>query len=273
MKLLLPALLAGLLLTFTLQAASLTTIQLNNRPAEEVVPIVKPFLGTGEKITGSGYKLFLQASPATVEQVREIVDAVDVGAKQLQISVFQGSKRKLRELSASGHLQFDDGNVSIGVGDGNSSGAGNIGFNNGNLSAGASATDSRLNQQNNPVHRLRVTDGTEAFIQTGSQVAYNSGDNGTAYKDVTTGFYVLPRIHGDNVTLQVRPFKNSLGSSGSGIIETQSANTVITGRVGEWLRIGGISEYSSQTQSSGASSSSSSSKRKDRIWIRADLLR
>jgi type II secretory pathway component GspD/PulD (secretin) len=265
--------LACLLATFTLQAASLTTIQLRNRPAAEVIPIVEPFLDAGEQITGAGFKIFLRASPTTVEQVREIVDAVDIAAKMLQISVFQGSQRKLREMSASGFFEIDNGNVSIGVGDSNASGAGNIGFSDGNVSAGGRASDIRQDSESNPVHRLRVADGSEGFIQTGSQVAYDGGDGGTTFKDVTTGFYVLPRIHGDNVTLQVRPFRNSPGASAGGVIETQSAETVITGRVGEWLRIGGVSEHSSQSQSGGAGYSSSSSSRKDRIWIRADPVR
>ncbi len=262
-----------LLLASPLHAASLTVIQLQNRSAEEVIPIVEPMLGTGEIITGQGYKLFLRAAPETVEQVQEIIDAVDIAATMLQISVFQGSKRKLREMSLSGNLQVEGGNASVGVGSASNSGTGNINYTDGSVSAGGSASSRQLNQQNNPVHRVRVADGTEAFIQTGSQVPYSAGDDGSAYKDVTTGFYVLPRIRGERVTLEVRSFKNALGNSASGVIETQSANTVITGQIGEWLKIGGVTESSSQTQSGTASYSSSSSKRKDRIWIRADLVR
>jgi hypothetical protein len=71
----------------------------------------------------------------------------------------------------------------------------------------------------------------------------------------------------------VSPFKNALSASRSGNIETQSANTTLSGRIGEWLQVGGVSEQSSYTQSGTASYSAGSSERKDSIWIRADLLR
>lgn len=261
-----------LLLVSAVQAASITTIQLQNRPAEEVIPIIEPMLGPGEVITGQGFKLFLRASPETLEQVEEIVAALDTAPNMLQISVFQGSKRKLKKLNVSGSLQIEGDNASVGVGSQAGDGAGNINYNSGDTSASASGTSTQLRQQDSPVHRLRVAEGTEGFIQTGEQRPYSVGDDGTVFKNVTTGFYVKPRIHGDSVTLQVRPFKNSVANSSSGSIETQSANTTITGRIGEWLKIGGVTEHSSSTQSGTLSYSSSKSSRKDRIWIRADLV-
>jgi hypothetical protein len=83
---------------------------------------------------------------------------------------------------------------------------------------------------------------------------------------------VLARIHGDRVTLQIRPFKNSLAKTGKGNIETQSARTTISGRIGEWLPLGGVTEQSNRTQSSIASSSSTKSSSQHSIWIKADLV-
>jgi len=119
---------------------------------------------------------------------------------------------------------------------------------------------------------LRVTEGTEGFIQTGNQLAYSSYNNGTEFKDVTTGFYVLPRIRGSGVMLKVRPFKNSQSNTRAGSIDTQSANTTISGRLGEWLPLGGVSEQFKRSQSSIGSSSSSEGSNKSSIWIRADLI-
>ena len=144
-----------LLLAPTLQAASLTTIELRNRPAEEIIPIVKPFLAPGDVITGHGYKLFLRASPTTVDEVRGVVDALDVAAKMLQISVFQGSKRNLEALSVSGSIQIQGDNASIGVGGGSSGNntGGSIAIEDGNLSASGNAGTTESSQQRNPVHR------------------------------------------------------------------------------------------------------------------------
>jgi len=266
----------SLLLLSAAQAASITTIQLQNRPAEEIIPIVQPLLGPGEMITASGFKLFLRASPASVEQVRDIVDALDIAAKMLQISVFQGTERDLKTVAISGNLQIEGGDANVdvggGVGSGGKQAAGNITYNSGNVSGDINASNSRSSQASNPLHQLRVTEGTEGFIQTGNQVAYSSYNNGTEFKDVTTGFYVLPRIRGSGVTLKVRPFKNSQSNTRAGNIETQSANTTISGRLGEWLPLGGVSEQFKRSQSGIGSSSSSEGSNKSSIWIRADLI-
>ena len=264
-----------LLLAPVLQAASLTTIELRNRPAEEIIPIVKPLLAPGDVITGHGYKLFLRAAPTTVDEVRGVVDALDVAAKMLQISVFQGSKRNLEALSVSGSIQIQGDKASIGVGGGSSGNntGGSIAIEDGNFSASGSADTTESSRQRNPVHRLRVAEGREAFIQTGGEVPYVNSHGDTVFKQVASGFYVLPRINGERVTLDIRPFRNQPRTDGSGIIETQSADTIVSGRVGEWLKIGDVTEYGSQTQRSGTSYSSSNSKRRDRIWIRADLVR
>ena len=266
-------LLALMLLASAAQAASITTIQLNNRPAEEVIPIIKPMLDAGEVVTGSGYKLFLRASPQSLEQVRDIIDALDTAAKMLQVSVFQGSEQDLETRSVSGNLQIDNGNISVGIGNNNKNkSAGGISYNSGNLSGDINASTTHQRQTSNPVHQLRVSEGTEGFIQTGKQIPYLTGYSSTEYKDVTTGFYVLPRIRGDMVTLQISPFKNSLTKTGKGSIETQSARTTITGRIGEWLPLGGVTEQSKRSQSSIGSSSSSKSQSQHSIWIRADLI-
>jgi type II secretory pathway component GspD/PulD (secretin) len=262
----------SLLLLSSVQAASITTIQLQNRPAEEIIPIVKPLLGPGEVITASGFKLFLRASPASVEQVRDIIDALDIAAKMLQISVFQGSERDLKTVVISGNLRIESGDANVGVGSSGKHGAGNIAYDSGNVSGDINANNSQTSQSSNPVHQLRVTEGTEGFIQTGNQIAYSSYNNGTEYKDVTTGFYVLPRIRGSGVMLKVRPFKNSQSNTRAGSIETQSANTTISGRLGEWLPLGGVTEQFKRSQSGIGSSSSSEGSTKSSIWIRADLI-
>ena len=261
-----------LLLTSVVEAASMTTIQLQSRPAEEIIAIVKPLLATGEVITGSGFKLFLRASPETQAMVMEIIDALDISAKMLQISVFQGSEQDLDAVSISGKLQIESGTSSVGIGS-SDTGAGNISYNSGNLSGEVNSTSTQTRQTNSPLHQLRISEGSEGFIQTGQQVAYYSSSNGTEFKDVTTGFYVLPRIHGSGVTLKVRPFKNTPGKKRGDSIETQSADTTISGRIGEWLPLGGVSEHFNRSQSSIGSYSSAQGSRKHSIWIRADLVK
>jgi len=275
---------ALVLLVSTAQADAITTIQLQHRPAEEVIPIVKPMLGADDAISGQGFKIFLRSSPQTLAQVKDMIDALDVASKTLQISVFQGNTRGLSELGIGANIQIESGDASVDIGtDGNKKGeaGGSITYSTKNGTGSINSTRTQMRLQDNPIHQIRVTEGTEAYIETGEQIPYFAGTNwiiprgivgGIDYKDVTTGFYVLPRVTGDNVTLQVSPFKNSQRYASGGNIETQYANTTVTGRVGEWLLIGGVSEQIKRSQSGTASYNSTQSRNNEGIWIKADLV-
>ncbi|MCP4470308.1 MAG: hypothetical protein GY815_06425 [Gammaproteobacteria bacterium] len=282
MKLLYSLLGLALLLASAVQADSITTIQLHNRPAEEIIPIIKPMLGAGDVITGQGFKLFLRSSAETLEQVEAMLEVLDAAAKMLQISVLQGSKRDLKALRIDANLQIEGDNTSVDIGSSNDNSAGSVNYNSGNVSGGIDTTATRERKHSKPVHRLRVSEGREGFIETGEQIPYFTGFSRIApgttvsrieYRNVTTGFYVLARIHGDSVTLQISPFKNSLSRANDGNIATQSASTVVSGRIGEWLKIGGVTEESNSSQSGIGKYSSSQGRKMDRIWIRADLVR
>lgn len=276
-------LLVLVMLVSPVQAASITTIQLENRPAEEIIPIVKPMLGASDAISGQGFRIFLRASPQTLSQVKDMIGVLDVAAKTLQISVFQGNTRGLGALGLDANIQIESGDASVDIGNGgsNSSGGGTITYSTDKGSGSINSTSTRMRLEDNPIHQIRVTEGTEAYIETGEQIPYFSGTHwilpgtvagGIEYKDVTTGFYVLARIHGDNVTLQVSPFKNSLSNARGGNIETQYASTTITGRVGEWLLIGGASEQIKRSQSGTASYRSTQTRNNESIWIKTDLV-
>ena len=274
------------LFSFGAQADSITTIQLKNRPAEELIPVIKPMLGSGDSVTGRGFQLFIRTSPENLEQVRQMISQLDVAAQLLQISVFQGNDRDLRALGVEGSFNYQDrdSNVSIGKTGGGSRGA-DIHLSTRSASAGANILSTRGRLSDNPVHTLRITEGTQGYIETGQSIPYFSAGGGwfngrpaligggIEYKDVTTGFYILPRVNGDQVILNVSPFKQSQSKTRGGDINTQSASTQITGKLGQWLSIGGITEQVQRSSSSIGTSHSTQSRNNESIWIKADLVR
>ena len=184
MKAVVPLFALLLSIASTGQTASLTTIDLHNRPAAEIIPIIEPLLEPGDAISGAGFKIFLRASPATLAEVRAVIDSLDTAAKTLLISVFQGSDRELRNLAASGSIRIENGSIS------------------GEVAAG----ESRQQTTSEPVHRLRITEGKAGYIETGARIPLFSASGTSAYADATSGFYVLPRVHGDNVSLKSARF-------------------------------------------------------------------
>ncbi len=271
-----------LLLVPTVQADSLSVIQLQHRPAEEIIPIVEPMLGADEAISGQGFQLFLQASPQTLTRVKAMIEVLDVAAKVLQVSVFQGRERDLGELGVNARIRIEGADASVEVGsDGDNDAGGSVTYSTGRGSASADGISTQQSLREHPIHQVRVTEGTEAYIETGERIPYFYGAawrgrrgfaGSVEYKDAVTGFYVVPRIRGDNVVLEINPYKSARGNMDGDNIDTQAAGTTVTGRIGEWILIGGIVEQVEQSQSTTGSTVATQSRSNDGIWVRADLV-
>jgi len=278
-------LLGLLLLVSAVQAETISTIQLQHRPAEEVIPIVEPMLAADDAISGQGFKIFLRSSPDTLARVKDMVEVLDTPAKILQVSVFQGSDRDLGELGVSANVQIESGDASVDIGNGrdnNDEAGGSVTYSTSDGNASLNSISTQKSLRDNPIHQVRVTEGNEAYIETGKRIPYFYGaawrgrrgyGGSIEYKDVVTGFYVLPRIRGDNVVLEVNPFKSSQTSTHGDNIDTQSAGTTVTGRIGEWILIGGVTEQLEQTQRATGTKIATQSRDSTGIWIKADLVR
>jgi Bacterial type II and III secretion system protein len=121
------------------------------------------------------------------------------------------------------------------------------------VSARVYGTQSLDNDRN--TQQVQVLEGSEALIQVGQSVPVPI--LGTArgvyggrvierpidtveYRDILTGFYVRPRLAGDVVTLDVSPQRDTPGNQGRGSMNVQRVSTTVSGRLGEWMEIGGI---------------------------------
>ena len=91
--LLLCAALGALLPAPRAQAAdmSIHVIQLHNRTADEVIPLIKPFLAPGAAASGTGYKLIVKTTPDNLQAIRTLLNDIDGGLRQLLITVRQNA--------------------------------------------------------------------------------------------------------------------------------------------------------------------------------------
>lgn len=276
-----PLLLLLMLCLSTLaRADAIATIELHNRPAEDLIPVIRPMLGPDDSLSGQGFLLFLRAPAETQRQIEDIVRSLDIAPTMLLISVFQGTDRDLRALGVDSRLRLEGNDTSVVIGGGDRRhGGSDVSISTRNASAGATIASTRGRLQDNPVYQLRVTEGSEGYIETGQSIPYFAGARwvapgavaaGVDYKDVTTGFYVLPRVRGNQVTLQVSPFKQSPSRQRGGDINTQRATTTLTGPLGQWLPIGGVTEQTQQSYSGIGSYASTSSRNNSSIWIKAE---
>lgn len=127
-------------------AQSLEIIELRNRPAEQVIPIVQPMLEKGGALSGTGFQLFVRTSPANLAQIRQMVASLDRAARQLIIQVRQDADSRDSRFDARAGVVLEPGNSR----------------------AGGSITDSASQDRNNIAQQVRTQEGSPAFIQAGT---------------------------------------------------------------------------------------------------------
>ena len=253
--------LIGLFVAGPGSAAQLVTevIPLRHRGLEEIIPVVQPLVPAPGTVTGMNNQLVVRTTPDNLQAIKDVLSKLDAPTRRLLISVRQGRWHDLRLYLADNSGSYRNGDTvasagkSVRVGRGvDSSVEGD-----GNRRLNSRVYSSRGRDDEVGVQRIQAVEGQEAFVQTGKSVPvadrYYHGWRGSSgpgggwrgsgsvrYKDVPTGFYVVPRINGDGtVTLAVGAHSSRESRRSGSKFEFQSANTVVTGRLGEWMLVGG----------------------------------
>jgi hypothetical protein len=217
-------------------------IELKSRPLDEIIPVIQPFVGADGMVTGMGNNLVIKASPARVKEIRQLLVNLDRPPKRLVITV--GSQGDAARSSSGYHASAD-----IKAGDSRFS------INSPGYPVGSSRAHIRLHDRNvqhaqTSRSRVQALEGRPAYINSGSRIPLQTTEryygrgipyqrHTTQLQDVTSGFYVVPRLQGDEVTLEIVQHDDRPGQR-RGVINTQSAGTVVRGRLGEWVELGGV---------------------------------
>jgi hypothetical protein len=238
------------------KATTVEVIMLKYRTAEEVIPILRPFVSSEGTISGMRNQLIVRTNPSNLSQIKKILVRIDTRPRQLMITVRQNVTRKQleREMAASGKVTIGD-KVSLTMRDQGSTGTGVVERKGGKDTVrGRGQSAARYGRDSN-IQQIRVIEGTQAFIRTGSSVpvpertiVQDSGGvrviGSTHYRDLTSGFYVRPRLAEGKVILEISPQREIMKREGT--IQFQAAATRIMGSLGEWIEIGEIERSSSE---------------------------
>jgi type II/III secretion system protein len=260
MRLFLPVLL--LLSQAAFGQGTLEVIPLRHRTADQVIPILRPLLEPGGALSGQFNQLIVRTSPANLAQIRQALDAIDQPQRRLTISVRFDSA----EDRARGGVQGDARLSSRG-----SSGEFRI-------QGSRSSLDERIDQ------RIQVLDGGRATIGSGQArpirqrqvIQTPSGpvvQETTTMQGASTGFEVVPRVSGGNVFLEVAPQLEHFAPGSSGAIQSERLVSTVSGRLGEWIELGGASGSSVRSGSGILSSGESISSDERRIWVKVEEVR
>jgi type II secretory pathway component GspD/PulD (secretin) len=243
-------------------AQTLEIIELRNRPAEQIIPVVRPMLDRDGVLTGSGFQLMVRTSPANLAQIRQMVASIDRAARQLMIQVRQDSEASGSRFDARGGAVLTPGNSR----------------------ATAIISDSSAQGRNDITQQVRTQEGSPALIRSGTSQLVPSRTvrrtvNGVVVQDTATerdiasGFYATPRVNGDTVHIEISTQRDTPANLGSGSANISRTATTISGKLGEWIEVGGVSQSRTSESSGIVTRSSDAASLNQRVYLRVDEVR
>jgi len=232
-------------------------IPLKHRPAQEMIPLIRPLLGPDDALTGMDYRLIIRTSDKNIKEIERVLAQLDVAPQQLRITVQQGVAENDNSTSQSLSGEVDVGpNARIKLPSRPSEKRG-AAIQNDKLRYTTQRRSSTGNNQN--TQTLLTQDGQRAYIRIGKLVPHVKRiielhqnqlvlTQGVEMQDVTTGFDVLPRVHGDRIQVEITPRLSTLLNPSTGLANVQELTTSVEVKRGEWIELGQIFSNRDQIQ-------------------------
>lgn len=259
-------------------------IALRHRTLAQVLPTLQPLLEPGGTLSGMNDQLILRASPRNRQQIRQALAAIDTPPRRLLIRV---SQNREAEGGKEGGAVIASGDVGeprrVGQPPGGMQESARIEVRRGDASISAQSWDTHRTQASASTQTVQVVDGGRALIEVGRSLPIplrqvTMGPRGAAvsesivYRDLGQGFYAVPRVVGDSVTVDISPRFDALGESAYGSVSTQRLTSTVSGRLGEWLELGGSSQQVVTAGGAQGRSGSSQSLDQRSVWLRVEEL-
>jgi type II secretory pathway component HofQ len=242
-------------LTLHAEEMTLEIIPLQHRLVDDVVTVLRPLVTPGGTVTGMNNQLIIKTTPANLADLKKVLETLDRSPRQLLITVKQGTSDRVYQQDESLSGRFSAGDISVAGADPGHREGGLVisaGDEKGNIVRYRSrSSDSSLDDRN--TFRVQATEGYPAYIHAGQSIPVPARteyvtpggvivSDSIEYHDATSGFYVLPRLNGDQVTLLVAPRLARFSSGHGPAFDVQDIETTATGRLGEWIELGGINQ-------------------------------
>jgi type II secretory pathway component GspD/PulD (secretin) len=238
-------------------AQQVEIIELRSKNADEVLPALMPLLEPGGTLSGMNNQLFLKASPRNRADIKRALAAIDTPTRRLIIRVSQNrqAEENSRGAEASGQVVLGSTRRSSGS---------------------ATVWDTKSIRGESAAQMVQTVEGGQAFIQVGRslpipmrQLVMGPGgvvvNETMVYQDVGRGFYAVPRVNGNRVTLDISQQASSQGGYGS--INSQRLSTTVSGRLGEWIELGGSGRQASGNQGGALTLSTSDARDNRSVWL------
>ncbi len=262
----------------------LEVIPLQKRSVDDVIQIIRPLVTPGGTVTGMNNQLIIKTTPSNLAEIKQILSKIDYAPRRLMITVKQNvaGDSYLREDSLSGKYSSGDVQIKTGRDHSNEGLSVSAGDKDSHIRYRTLNSTSRADDRN--TYRVQALEGQPAFINQGQSIPVYSPntvitENGvvvnqsTEYYDVGSGFYVLPRLNGDQVTLLAATELSSIKPGHHATTRVQGLETTVTGRLGEWMELGGIDQSFNRERRQNLSSSNARGQELRSVLIKVDEIK
>ena len=205
-------LIAGLMMLLSLSAlADTQVITLQNRTSADLLAVAQNFIGKDGNVTVYGNQLIVEAPAQKIQGLEDLLSQLDTPARRLLITVD----------TSDSNLPDSNSNTRV------------------------YSTASR----DGGVQQIQATEGVPALIQTGQSIpqtstqtdAYGRLSAQTAYRNVTKGFYITASVTGETVHLAISTNRDRMSQEQPDVVNVQSTDTQVSGPLGQWITVAGIS--------------------------------
>ncbi|NLD14781.1 MAG: hypothetical protein GX665_06775 [Gammaproteobacteria bacterium] len=256
-----------LLLCSNLALAEMRVIQLQYRQDSEMIRLLQPLLNPQERVAGNGQQLVLQADSGRLDELQALITTFDTPPRRLLITLDDSGSGISSEqgVDMQGRIHGRHGEIST------------------DRYNGSNRVEIRRYSSqgsNSGTRSIQTLEGSAAFISTGQQVPqqqWSYDHHGrpvvqTIQREARQGFYVIPSVQGDRVTLEVDSRNDHFSRQNPRILEQQAVSTRVSGYLGQWIELGSISGGSAHNSSEITSRSKSYSSHNNTLRIKVQLM-
>jgi type II secretory pathway component GspD/PulD (secretin) len=240
-------------------------ITLQHKFGEDLLPVLQPLAGANGAISASGNNLFVDVDAARMPVIEQAVARLDVQSRMFGIRV---------DRSGEQHTASTGADVSGRIGN-------RVRIERSGAPRSNSGVDVRIDSRttttrNRSSEYLNVMDGAPAFIVVGQSVPvteiwtsymrrYAQVRQTVQYRDIVTGFSVVPREIGSQVELQITP--RIASPAGGDAIEFETLATTVRAVPGAWLNLGGTMQERDEVSRAILSGRQGATSSSGELWV------
>lgn len=225
----------GLSAISTAETMQLEKIELQHIPAQDVIPLIKPFLVEKAVISAKGYTIIVKTTAENMPQVKALIHDLDIPTKQLQITVSLDSSVTLQTPATNKSQQTAPDDKASG--------------NNKSTTGPKADPDAALlyktkgHEVSPGTQIIKVLQNRWSMIRTGQSIPVmkrTRNPDGTitesiSYQQINQGLRIKPHLADQQVTLYVQPFYEADNPTKSGKKLYYKQEKVATAMLGKWF--------------------------------------